>query len=76
VRFATDKRKIMPDRSIKNKKHSIIRIKESDGVLFDFFSRNARYNSGQYLIERNGVVLVGKSPAELFEKLKNQEKLK
>ena len=66
----------MPNNTIKKQKHTIIRINESEGNLFDYFSRNARYEGGEYLIERNGTVLVDKSPALLFEKLKTMEGMK
>lgn len=57
----------------KKRKPTIIRIKESDGNLFDFFSRNARYVGGKYLVERKGTILIDDSPALLFEKLKALE---
>lgn len=57
--------------NIKKQPHTIIRIKEGDGNLFDYFSRNARFEGGEYLIEKDGIVLIDKSPKALFEKLKN-----
>ena len=35
------------------------------------FAKNAKYNNGEYLIEHNGIILVGKTPMEL--KLKYQK---
>ncbi len=54
----------------------IIREGESPGVfdkLYKQFSKDARYEGGQYLIDSNGDILIADNPSDLMKLYKDHE---